>query len=367
VGLFLKTPQRCPKHLGDVLIRDLPRGQFGVYLQAHYPIDRSGALPRFSMGCGVIFMIQRVAAQETSLMPREAIGETDPQLLQEMLSLISAQRLEVISLAEVRRRLAERDLDRKFVCFTFDGAYRSIKDGILPMFEQRGIPFTVFAGSDYLDGRSAPWWLLLEALVKHADRIFLQIGDEAESPILARSHAEKRLAYAKLFRGLKDMDAAERARRLEAEMTLHGIEAEGVARREMLSRDDLRGLAQSELVTIGTMGGGNTELPDLSYDQARENLSRSIEILESATGQRPCDLAFASGTAVAARDIEIARDLGLASAVTQIEGSLWPEHARELLALPRIALDNDPATLVRALMLSGGATPGGGTVFQKAI
>jgi hypothetical protein len=150
-------------------------------------------------------------------------------------------------------------------------------------------------------------------------------------------------------------------------LALHGIEAEGVARREMLSRDDLRGLAQSKLVTIGTMGGGSTELSDLSYDQARENLSRSIESLESATGQRPCDLAFASGAAVAARDIQIARDLGLASAVTQIEGSLWPEHARELLALPRIALDNDPATLVRALMLSGGAAPGGDAVFREAI
>ena len=46
--------------------------------------------------------------------------------------------------------------------------------------------------------------------------------------------------------------------------------------------------------------------------------------------------------------------------MTAVEGALWPEHASEPFALPRIALDNDPATLVRALMLSGGSALGSG-------
>ena len=55
------------------------------------------------------------------------------------------------------------------------------------------------------------------------------------------------------------------------------------------------------------------------------------------------------------REFRLAEMLGVQTAVTAVEGALWPEHAGELFTLPRIALDNDPATLVRALMLSGGA------------
>jgi hypothetical protein len=78
--------------------------------------------------------------------------------------------------------------------------------------------------------------------------------------------------------------------------------------------------------------------------------------LETATGIRPKHLAFSEeeNPTVVARNVKIARELGFETAVTSLEGALWPEHARELMALPRIALDNDPATLVRALMLSSG-------------
>jgi hypothetical protein len=108
-------------------------------------------------------------------------------------------------------------------------------------------------------------------------------------------------------------------------------------------------------------------LSELSYDRARESIAQSIEAIEAATGRRPRDLAFPGGPAarITPRDVKIAQDLELATAVTNIEGSLWPEHARELMALPRVALDNDPATLVRALMLGGGA-PAVRPGFQKA-
>ena len=98
-----------------------------------------------------------------------------------------------------------------------------------------------------------------------------------------------------------------------------------------------------------------------------KRIAASLDALESATGRRPRDLSF-PGAQVGGRhraDVNIARELGLETAVTAIEGALWPEHARELLVLPRIALDNDPATLVRALML-GGDVPAPLTQYRGA-
>jgi peptidoglycan/xylan/chitin deacetylase (PgdA/CDA1 family) len=336
-----------------------------MYLHAHLH-DRPSALPRFSMGCGAIFMIQRVAELETSLASRETSIETDPMLLEETVSLIAAQKLEVVSLAEMRRRLVERDLERRFVCFTFDGAYRSVAARIVPLFEKRGLPLAVYVAADYLDGRSMPWRLLLEALLKGTEHVELEIGGEKEE-MQVRRLQEKQLAYARLFRKLAALDAGERLALIVEAMRLAGIDAEAAIAREMLSRDELRALAGHELVTIGSMAGGSVPLSDLSYDRARESVAASLGAIEAATGKRPRDLAFPEGpvSRATARDVNIARDLELATAVTSLEGSLWPEHARELTALPRIALDNDPATLARVLMLSGGASTAGRAVFQK--
>jgi peptidoglycan/xylan/chitin deacetylase (PgdA/CDA1 family) len=319
------------------------------------------------MGSGAIFMIQRVRPHEESLAPDGTIAETDPRLLEEMVSLIAAQKLKAVSLDEMRRRLVEQDLDSRFVCFTFDGAYRSVRDFVYPLFLKRGIPFAIYSATDYLDGSALPWWLALEVLVKESDKVSVAIGDDAEE-LRCRSFAEKQLAYSRLYRRLSGLDHQSRNAIIEASLRKQGIHAEMAARREMLSLQELADLAESELVTIGVHTDSHQPLSGLSYDQACDAVGKSLGILENATGKRPRHLAFPAGpsAAVTARDVKIAGDLEFATAVTNIEGALWPEHARELMALPRIALDNDPATLVRALMLSGASVPADGLKLHRA-
>ncbi len=343
------------------MIRDLPRGQFDAYLRTHYFGDKPGVLPRFSMGSGAIFMIQRVKPLETSLVARGTIAETDPLLLKEMVSLVTALKLDVVSISEMRRRLKDRDLDRRFVCFTFDGAYRSVLDTVLPLFGKHGHPFTVYAATDYLATNAMPWWLSLEALVSACDKLGLDIGGEREE-IRCWTLVEKQDAYARIYKHLAGQDRALRASFLDAAFKKHGLDQGASVRREMLSRDELRRLGDDSLVTIGSQGGGDVALGEMPYDRAREGVEQAINTLEAATGRRAHHFAFPGGPAakVTARDMRIAMDLEFETAVTGIEGALWPEHARDLMALPRVALDNDPATLVRALMLSGGGLSAGG-------
>jgi len=274
--------------------------------------------------------------------------------MDEMIALIVARGLAVISLAEMRRRLVGGDLDSRFVCFTFDGAYRGIKDKVLPLFASRNMPFAVYAATDYLDSGRIPWWLALEALLTGRDRISLKLEGELIE-IRCRSQSEKQQAFGHLFQRLGKLAAEPRMKLLESALKLHGIDRDALALREMLSADEIKQLAGNELVTVGIQGGGLRPLASMSFEDARQDLEAAIQIMAAAAGERPRHLAFPSGEKMAfsTRDVGIARELGFESAVTAIEGALWPEHARELLALPRIALDNDPATLVRALMLSG--------------
>ena len=337
------------------MIRELPRGPFGVYLNAHYR-RLPGALARSAMGCGAIFMVQRVRPQTDSLMDQGVIAETDPMLLDEMVALVIQQGLDVVPLSEVRRRLANRETSRRFVSFTFDGAYRSTIDSVVPLFRRHRLPFTLFVGTDFLGNGKLPWWMALEALVTRSATLRLHRDWRIQEHPCA-TNAEKRACFVQLFREIAQLPAVDRAAHIEKLCRTHHLDLGGVAAREMVSVGELKTLAQDPLIAIGSQAGGVRPLSELSYDEVEEGLTASLDTLEAATGERPQHMAYpgALAASVGPREFRLAAGLGVQTAVTAVEGALWPEHAGELFALPRIALDNDPATLVRALMLSGGA------------
>ena len=300
-------------------------------------------------------MVQRARPRVECLIGQGAIAETDPLLLEEMVALVVEQGLEVIPLSEVRRRLAAREFSRRFVAFTFDGAYKTTLTSVLPLFRERGLPFTLFAGADFLDTGRAPWWLALEALVSQCSRI--RAHQNKAHDLSCGDDAEKRDCYARLFQEADLLPAADRAVHVETLCQQHNVDLGALAAREMLSGADLKTLAQDPLIAVGCQGGGIRPLAELSYDEAKEDLASSLARLEEVLGERPRHIAYpgALPANAGAREFSIAGSLGVETAVTAVEGALWPEHAVELFALPRIALDNDPATLVRALMLSSGA------------
>jgi peptidoglycan/xylan/chitin deacetylase (PgdA/CDA1 family) len=338
------------------LIRELPRGPFGLFLHAHYR-RVPGVLSRAVMGCGAIFMVQRVRSQSDSLMDHGAIAETDPLLLAEMVALVLEQGLDVVPLVEVGRRLASRQTERRFVSFTFDGAYRATLANVMPLFRRSGLPFTLYVNADFLDSGRVPWWMALEALVAKSDALRLTRDGKVQNHPCA-TRAEKRTCFNDLFRELMRMPGAHRAAHIELLCRNHKIGLAGIAARELANSAELQALAKDPLVTIGGQPGGARVLSELSDDEAREAMSASLEALEAALGSRPRHIAYpgSHASSVGAREFKLAAELGIQTAVTAVEGALWPEHAGELFALPRIALNNDPATLVRALMLGSGAS-----------
>ena len=82
-------------------------------------------------------------------------------------------------------------------------------------------------------------------------------------------------------------------------------------------------------------------------------------VIESAIGVRPEHLAYPVGdpTSAAEREYRLAKELGFQTATTTNPGVLFPEHANQLMALPRISLNGEYQQMryVRVLM-SGAAT-----------
>jgi peptidoglycan/xylan/chitin deacetylase (PgdA/CDA1 family) len=350
------------------MIRTLSQRPLNGYLNTHYFNSKPCRGGQFVMGCGAIFMIQRVRDFESSLAASSTAEETDTTLLREILALISLQKLDVIPIAEAPQRLAEGNYKRRFVCFTFDGAYRSVLETVQPLLTAYKAPYAVYVGSDFLKRDRLPWWMALEALVRGVDRI-VPVIDGLPLSISSRTPQEKRDAYGIIAEHLVSFDITQRTDLIHNECKRHDIDISAKAEQELLSATEVNALAKDPLVTIGSHAGGITPLRDQSYDDARDNIVQSLDALEEALGVRPRHLAFPGGHAshVSARDIKIATDIGLETAVTGLEGALWPENAETPCALPRIALSNDPATLMRILMLGDSEPEGEITAFGRKI
>ena len=82
-------------------------------------------LAPYTQGAGVIFTLNQVRPpQDKDFAPNRGL-EVAPGFLEAMLDQVEEAGLDVVTLDEAARRLREDD-ERRFVCFTFDQAYRDI-------------------------------------------------------------------------------------------------------------------------------------------------------------------------------------------------------------------------------------------------
>ena len=104
---------------------------------------------------------------------------------------------------------------------------------------------------------------------------------------------------------------------------------------------ELRIFAEDQLCTLGAHTVHHYELAKLPADQARSEIEQSLKVMEAQFGRRPMHLSYPIGgpTSAGPREYQIARDLGILSAVTTIPGGLYRKHRDTLTALPRVSLN----------------------------
>lgn len=85
-----------------------------------------------------------------------------------------------------------------------------------------------------------------------------------------------------------------------------------------------------------------------------------VTLLRSELGEAPRHMAYPYGyaSAVGCREVKLAEEAGYVTAVTTRHGVLRAEHARHLLALPRISVNGRYQRVAHIrTMLSGITTP----------
>ncbi len=307
----------------------------------------------YTRGAGVIFMLHQVDPSPPQEFEPNRILKVTPDFLEAVVREVIDAGFDIISLDQVRERLEHADGTRPFACFTLDDGYCDNREFAYPIFRRYDAPFTIYVPTDFADGRGDLWWLTFEKVLRAAPQITLAMRGTTHHFRLSNA-GEKEAAHHEIYWWLRSLPETQ-ARAVVAELAAsHNISTRPAHTALLMSWDELRDLARDPLVTIGAHTRGHFALAKLSEAAARAEMAESIARIEQELG-RPCrHFSYPYGCALSAgaREFRIAEELGIDTAVTTQKGLLYPEHAHELTALPRLSLNGDfqDVRYIRALL-----------------
>jgi len=313
----------------------------------------------FVGGIGAIVTLHHVRPpRRDAFQPNQPL-EVTPRFLEQVVRRLRRQRLDLISLDEMHRRLNDGDFKRRFVCVTIDDGYRDTAQFAYPILKAHDVPFAIYVPTSFPDRIGELWWRALEAVVARNRRITLLINDQ-ERGFECATAAEKHHVFDQLDKWVRSFRTADELRRVVRDLSVrYQVDIADFCEELCMSWEDLSRLAADPLVTIGAHTVNHVSLAKTPERQARAEMAMSRSVIEASLGLRPDHLSYPVGDSTAAgrREFRIAAELGFKTAVTMRPGVLFPEHGGHLTALPRISLNGEhQQSRYVGVLLSGAAT-----------
>ncbi len=293
-------------------------------------------------GIGAVFMLHNVAPETGHDFEPNRILRITPEFLEDVIGLVDDMGFDVVALDDIPGRLAAGRDAKPFVAFTFDDGYRDNRDHALPIFRKHDLPMAVYVPSDFADGNGDLWWLALENAIRQSETIDIELGSE-RLQFSTNSTQEKYDAHHRIYWALRDMPEVEARAAVAQVCQRTGYDAGPLCTNLVMDWDELRDFAADPLVTIGAHTTGHYALAKLDATTARRQMSESIARIETEL-DLPCrhfSYPYGSETACGPREFNIARQLGMTTAVTTRKGLIHPRHKSAPTALPRVSLNGD--------------------------
>lgn len=294
-------------------------------------------------GDGVIFMLHQVMPGARREFDPNGILKVTPEFLDGVIRQVRDSGFEIISLDDVKARLHGGNSRRKpFAVFTLDDGYKDNRDFAYPVFKRHNAPFTIYVPTAYADGQGELWWLAFEEALRRLSHVDVDCDGVVRSYSLA-TDAEKGRAFHELYWWLRKIPE-ERARAVVRDLASKaGFEVSALCRDLIMTWDEIRALAQDPLVTIAAHTTNHFALAKLRPEDARREIADSVARVAQELGKPVRHFSYPYGDEGSAgeREFEIARELGIETAVTTRKGLIRSAHADAMTALPRLSLNGD--------------------------
>jgi len=302
-------------------------------------------------GLGAIFTLHHVRPQRKNDFRPNDLLEVTPEFLETVLLTLRNEDYDFIRLEDIPERLSGKP-GRPFACFTLDDGYRDNATYAADIFARHHAPFTIFLNSGFFGRTRTMWWETLDAMLNHTNQITFDFGQGAET-LLACTPAQKLSAFNRIASHINTGDERLAVERLDEEAMRRDFDPGGVVAELTLAEAELKRLSTRPLVSFGGHTVSHRGIARLPDDEAEAEIADSLDAVAAITGSRPKSFAYPYGDArsFAPRERQTLKRLGVDIAVTTRPGTLVPEMAGDLTALPRISLNGlyQKARYVRAL------------------
>jgi peptidoglycan/xylan/chitin deacetylase (PgdA/CDA1 family) len=289
-------------------------------------------------GQGVIFCLHHVlpgGGLQRGFAPNGNL-EITPDFLDDIIRCVVSKGYELVSLDEALGLMKQPHRGR-FAVFTLDDGYKDNLYHAMPVFKRHHCPFTVYVSPRISDGTCELWWRGLEAIIGGAQSLDMMVGDFRFQAVIADDAAKWR-AWRVLAPHVQNMPEYAQREWIRKQASMHGVDIDAYCRSVAMTWNEIREMAASPLATIGAHTLNHYNLLRLPEADMRREIVESGKRIEAELGRSVRHFAYPYGNKDAAgpREFRAAKDAGYASAVVTRLGSIVPEHAHHVHALPRL-------------------------------
>lgn len=291
-------------------------------------------------GRGLIFTLHHVRPAVRHAFTPNAHLEITPDYLETVAESVREAGLVPVRLEDLPERLADRNDNSRFVCFTLDDGYRDNALHAAPVFRRHGIPYTIFITPGFVNRSATLWWETAAALIGRVESLRMDLGS-GDEVLPARTSRQKLHAFRKLCLAIADGPERELVTRLHRAALESGLDPREIVDRDLMDAADLQALARDPLVSFGGHTMTHRKLALLDGEDMRREIAQSVEIVSSLTGRPVTTFAYPYGTGCAAgeREFAAARAAGIRLAVTTRPGVLTDRTLDNPMAVPRVSLN----------------------------
>jgi peptidoglycan/xylan/chitin deacetylase (PgdA/CDA1 family) len=312
-------------------------------LEALYFTGAWKALGPLSAGIGTIFTLHHVRPARSDAFQPNALLEIEPAFLETLIEYFRYKKIDMVSLAEAKRRLREQDYEKRFVCFTLDDGYRDNLEFAYPIFKKHDVPAALFIATSFPDKLGLLWWTALERAVAATGRIVIEVNGKSRFFDCANAGA-KQSVYEQIYWWLRGLSDERELRRIVTDLCeRYGVDPLGPCKELCMNWKEIETLSADPLITIGAHSVNHYMMKKWDAATVKQELVQSASVIEKALGKKPTDFAYPVGdkTSADAREFALANDAGYELAVTTRPGVISPEHREHMTALPRISLNGN--------------------------
>ena len=308
-------------------------------------------------GAGVVLRFERVRPRRSASFQPLRSREITPEFLDRTIRALKRWKYDIVTLDEVCRRAVTLAEPRRFVCLTFDGAYKDLITSAYPVLTKHGVAFAVYVPTAFPDGVGEAWWLALEQVIAREARISLVV-DRKERRFDIGHTSDKYQLYAFLEGWMRSLAPADLSFAIRDLCTRYSVDLAALSRDASMDWDDLGRLAADPLVTVASATVNYPVLSNLKDADALREMTMGRAVAQAAFRREIRHFAYPFGDRAAFRrqHVAMADEAGFASAASTIPGIVDTEGRSNLHALPRVAWDGRQRSLRAMRVILSGAT-----------